>query len=225
LANTELRELRQLLREHIRIYRIALQTPLSTATERRQCLGRIKTAAMRFIAKPNQQWAERLLRAVDVDDNTRAVIYRHLAKSGIKWTAFSGMKRQLEDLYLPSVPDEPIPPPGQLSLAQQNRVARFAQCVPTVIALAGIDPLVLVPLRRKDGRRSGKWPDPAQANLIAALEPLWCRVTGYSAGLTSIDRAGEEKRCRFAEWLNELLAKLDLSAPSRSRVLDVVREK
>lgn len=217
----ELRQLRQLLRMHVRVYRIAVQTPLCTATERRKSLGKIKTAATRLNTNISRQWAERFLRSLDdVDANTRAVIYRHLASMGIRWTAILGMKRQLRDLYFLSIyPDEAFPAPGRLSRAQLDRVARFVtECMPTVRALAGIDSRVLVP-------RQGKWPDPAQANLVAALEPIWCRVTGWSAGLTSVDKVGEKKRCRFAEWLKDTLTAIDLPAPSLSRVADVVREK
>jgi hypothetical protein len=217
----ELRQLRKLLRMHIMAYRIAVQTPLCTATERRKSLGKIKTAAMRLIENPSRQWAERFLRSLDdVDANTRAVVYRHLWSMGIRWTAIPGIKRQLGDLYYLSVyHDEAYPAPGRLSRAQHDRVARFEiECLPTVRALASIDSRVLV-------SRQGKWRDPAQANLVAALEPVWCRVTGRSAGLTSIDKVGAQKRCRFAEWLKEILTAIDLPAPSLSRVADVVREK
>jgi hypothetical protein len=88
-------------------------------------------------------------------------------------------------------------------------------CLPAVGALAAMDVGVLVPKR-------GRWPDPALANLVAALEPSWRRVTGRTAGLTSVD-SGIAKECPFAEWLGDMIEEVGGNRPPVSRVADVVR--
>ena len=88
-------------------------------------------------------------------------------------------------------------------------------CLLGVAELARFDVNVLVPA-------SGRWPDPALANLVAALEPMWCRVTGRTAGLVSKDKDGEAKTCPFAEWLGELI-EVGFCRPPVGRVVDIVR--
>lgn len=104
------------------------------------------------------------------------------------------------------------------SLKQLDRAKRFvAECVPVVRVLAAMNVRTLV-----SGK--GKWANPAQANLIAALQPIWCRVTGRTAGLTAANLEGD-KRCQYAEWLRELLTGHDLPVPPTGTVVDVVRSQ
>jgi hypothetical protein len=130
------------------------------------------------------------------------------------------MKRQLWDsLSTSSYPAEAPPEVGRPSRAQLDRIAIFCvQSAPIVRALAKLKVRSLVP-------QSGKWANPAEANLVAAVQPIWCRVTGWSAGLTSIDSAGDEKRCRYAEWLRDMLIAIGLPSPATGTIVDVVRSQ
>jgi hypothetical protein len=210
LTKTEQRELTGLLRKRVRIYQIAISTRTTTATERKKALSKIKTAANRFLANPSPTWSERLLNNLEAaDSNTRAVIFRELHRLKFEWKSLVATKRQLRSLIFVA---------GWPSGAQLDRATRFVvECAPVVRALAAMDVSILVPGK-------GKWTNPAQANLVAALQPIWCRVTGRTAGLTAANLEGD-KRCRYAEWLRELLAELDLPAPPTGMVVDVVRSE
>ena len=51
--------------------------------------------------------------------------------------------------------------------------------------------------------------DPALAQLVRGLVPVWERRTGRAVGLFSSYKEGmEEKRCLFADWLCEMHALL-----------------
>ena len=92
----ELRKFRRQLRELVKIYRIASATPHLTATERRLILGKIKTAARRFLKTPKKLWADRLLDCLDeADANTRAVLYREIFSHDYGSNALAVMKREL----------------------------------------------------------------------------------------------------------------------------------
>ena len=100
-----------------------------------------------------------------------------------------------------------------------DRVVAFvSNYLPIIRALANIDPNILV-------RGSGRWPDPALANLVAGLEPIWRQVTGRTAALVSDDETGDLKACPFAAWLGDQLEKVGLSRPPVGRVVDVVRDE
>lgn len=219
LTKPELRKLRRILRDSVTIYQIAIQMPVTTATERRRIFGRIRTNTSHFLTAPTQEHAERLLESLDAaDPNTRAVLHRELGTRGFHATALPRLKRQLGTLFFfTAYPDEPPPQVGRPSRAQLDRARTF--CIeygPVLLALADIDVRALSP-------RSGKWANPAQANLIAALEQVWCRVTGRTSGLTSVNVMGE-KQCLYADWLGQVLAKIDLPSPAVGSVVDVVRD-
>ena len=77
--------------------------------------------------------------------------------------------------------------------------------------LADLDLEALVPV-------SGRFPDPALAHLVAALVP-----TGRTAGLVSIDKEGDKKKCPFADWLGEMHDFLRVPSPPAARAVDIVR--
>lgn len=82
--------------------------------------------------------------------------------------------------------------------------------------LADLDLEALVPV-------SGRFPDPALAHLVAALVPVWEKVTGRTAGLVSIDNEGDKKKCPVADWLGEMHDFLRVPSPPAGRVVDIVR--
>src|ERR1700730_10625168 len=83
LTVLELRKYRRLLRKLVSIYRIACATPQPTATERRRTLGKIKTAAGRFIETPKKSWADKLLDYLEAADvNTRSILNGEIISQG-----------------------------------------------------------------------------------------------------------------------------------------------
>ncbi len=96
-------------------------------------------------------------------------------------------------------------------------VAFMTGSLPIVKILANIEINVLTP-------GSGRWPDPALANLIAGLEPIWRRVTGRTAALISKEK-GCLTQCAYADWLRELLEKIGLPGPPVGLVVEVVRPR
>jgi hypothetical protein len=88
--------------------------------------------------------------------------------------------------------------------------------LPTVRQLANIDLNALAPL-------GGRWRDPGLPGLVATLVPIWKRVTGRTAGLVSVGKDCETKKCLFANWLGEMLGKIGIRPPPVGRVVDIVR--
>ena len=221
LTVPELREYRRLLRKLVSIYRIACATPRPTATERRRTLGKIKTAAGRFIETPKKPWANKLrdyLEAADV--NTRSILNREIISHGHSSKALIAMKRELRDLFSLSI----FPPESLSSAVAQASMDRSKAFLTggflVVRVLADIQVNTLVP-------GSGRWPDPALANLVAGLEPMWRRVTGRTAALIPDNEtqvsSGDAKKCPFAEWLGDLLESIGRQRPPAGRVVDIVR--
>jgi hypothetical protein len=217
----EVREYRRLLRKLVAIYRIACVTPQPTSTERRRTLGKIKTAAERFLKTSRQLWADKLLDHLDsADVNTRSILNREIISHGHKSNALVAMKRELRGLFSPSVyPDEIGLAPGVVSRAMKDRAESFWIGGRSVVqVLANIEIEALVP-------GSGRWPDPPLANLVAGLEPIWCRVTGRTAALVSDDKELDTTKCPFAEWLGDLLESIGRQRLPVGRVVDIVRSK
>ncbi len=191
-----LKECRGEVRAAFKIYRIACKTPNVTATERRKALGKIRTAAQRFAESPSSLWANRLWEALDSKDlEARKAAYGVLNMKGFNPIL---LKRVLTDVFL-------------------KRHAPPADCKLAARELANLDINSLCPT-------GGRWPDPGLADLVIALVPVWKRVTGRTAGLTSIDAAGE-KQCLFNEWLTAMHSLLELPPPLTQRVVDIVRPK
>ncbi len=183
-------------------------------------LEKIKTAAGNFIKRGNKLWADRLLDYLDEADlDTRSILYREVASHGYNSTAVIAMKRELADLFCPSIyPDESLPIAGAVSRASMDRIVAFVTGAFSVVrVLANIEVNVLVPA-------SGRWPDPALANLVAGLEPTWRRVTGRTAALISKEK-GCLTQCAYADWLGELLEKIGLPGPPVGLVVEVVRPR
>jgi hypothetical protein len=221
LSVNELRECRRVIRKFVRIYRIASANPQPTATERRSLLRGIKTAAIRFLKKPDRHWRDRLIDQLGAtDSNTNNVLYKYISDRTEKpRTALIALKRSLFDLFSSALyPGECPPAPGVISRVSQDLICAFlVNDLPVVRALAGMDLAVLVPKKQR------LWPDPALANLVAALVPVWCRVTGRTAALISDDETGETKRSPFAQWLGDLLEEIGEQRPPTGRVVDIVR--
>jgi hypothetical protein len=153
----------------------------------------IKTAARRFNANRAQVWADRLLEHLETPDrDARMIPYRE----GASADAVIALKRSLTAYFCDGSPVT-------------------ASDLLTVNALAKIDLSSLVPPK-------GFWPDPALADLIANLEPIWRRATGRSSDLISADSA-DSKKSPFAAWLGDLLKDIGKSRPPDGRVTDVVR--
>jgi hypothetical protein len=64
---------------------------------------------------------------------------------------------------------------------------------------------VLANLNVRDvGPNSGLWPDPALANLVGGLAPVWLRVTGRRLAISDNEtKKGMQTYCPFADWLVE----------------------
>jgi hypothetical protein len=214
----DLRECRRILRKSVSIYRIACATPQPTATEQRRSLSMIKTAARRFIKGPSKAWADKLLNYLEAADaNSRSIINREVIAHGHPSNALITTKRLLRELFLQSIyPDEAMPTRRDISRASADKIQVFrSRGYPVVRLLADMEIDALVP-------GSGRWPDPALANLVANLQPLWRRITGRTAALISKDKVGELKQCHFADWLGELLERAGLPRPPVGRVVDIV---
>jgi hypothetical protein len=82
--------------------------------------------------------------------------------------------------------------------------------------LANLDVEALAPV-------GGRFPDPGLAQLVASLIPVWGKVTRRTAGLISIDKEGEKKKCPFGDWLGEMHDLLGVRRPLVGRVVDIVR--
>jgi hypothetical protein len=221
LSVSELRECRRILRKLVSIYRIARTTPQPTATQRRALLLSIRSAALDFRDNPSKVSAEDILERLSrCDVNTKRILYIDLLSRGHGAAAISQMREQLQDLFSLSIyPDESPPLPGALWRAACDRILRFmSEGLSVVRTLALIDIDKLVP-------NSGRWPDPSLANLVAGVEPIWCRVTGRTAGFVSRDKTGDEKILPFADWLGDLLENVAAPRPPYGRVIDIVRSK
>jgi hypothetical protein len=193
LAVDEIKELRETLRFAFSRYRIDCRRLQQTPTERRQTIRKIGTAAQRFAKTPNWSWADKLLFNLDTDRSADTIIRRHLGVAGKDWLLF---KKGLRDVVAVSAPPN--------------------KYLPTVRQLANIDLNALAPL-------GGRWRDPGLPGLVATLVPIWKRVTGRTAGLVSVGKDCETKKCLFANWLGEMLGKIGIRPPPVGRVVDIVR--
>ena len=194
LTVAELRECRQNLRFAFRIYAIDCANSAPTATERRKTLAKIKTAARRLDNDRTWASAGELLTALDTRDlDARKLVYAQLAANGCDPLLF---KKTLLNWSIRS----PFP----------------SDCSSVVSELSNLHVEALVPAR-------GRFPDPGLAKAVAALVPIWKKVTSRTAGLISQDREGERKKCPFASWLVEMHGLLDVAQPPVGRVVDIVR--
>jgi hypothetical protein len=237
LTVNELRKYRHALRKALTIYMIEAGTLHLTATERRAILSDLQKAALKFARRPSKQFADELLDLLDgLDVNTAALIERLVVKCGHPKTAVVVLKRQLRGLFSLAVyPDEEfcvkacesfLDPlahitdresrnrpqgAGIVSRAVIDRAASFyVKNFPVVRILATLEidqPSNACGRRRKP---KGRWPDPPLANLVLALEPIWCRVTGQAMSLNTTSTPGRKdvrnsKSCPFAKWAATLI--------------------
>jgi hypothetical protein len=186
-------------------------------------LGKIKNAAAKFIEPKSRKrlWAERLLEyLIESDVHTNKLLYLDVSTHGHGPAGVIALKNQLRELFSRSIyPHESPPIPGTISQAELDRLVEFMLSgFPVVKVLANINIDALVP-------SSGRWPDPALANLVAGVKPIWRRVTGRTAGLISRDRSGDAKDCPFANWLVGLLEQAKIGRPPLGRIVDIVRPR
>jgi len=201
----EIERLRRRLRSAFRRYVIDCGTIAPTATERRKVLRKIKALATRLAASPNRPNAWALLDALETPDlGARKLAYQALStRAGL-------FKGSLRNWRIASPAD-----PAVKSSVRASATVDDPAVMSGVHALAGLDIEALVP-------RGGKFPDPALANLVAALVPVWKKVTRRTAGLVQANVEGD-KRCPFANWLGETHDLLRVPRPSVARVIDIVR--
>lgn len=202
LTVAELREHRRALRFTFKIYSIDCANQAPTATERRNALTKIKTPARRLADERSWSSADTLLTTLDTADlDARRLVYRQLTKKGLDPLQF---KKTLRNWHiLSSFPED---------------------CLPVVDELANLDVEDLVPA-------AGRFPDPGLAKAVAALVPIWKRVTGRAARPTSVGTAAlrsagmerDQKKHPFADWLSEMHALLEVAQPPVGRIVDIVR--
>ncbi len=183
---------RKRLRDALRRYRIDFGRLHPTATQLRESLLRIRTAARRYAVAGDTKWADRFLGYLDGDSNAATLVRREIGISGPDWLGF---KRELQAVYaVHAAPRESIDVAGRI---------------------AGIDIEKYAAVR-------GPWRDPALFRLVSVLAPLWEEVTGRTAAQSTVDRIEELKEFRFATWLAEMHALIGVPNPPAGGVLDIV---
>jgi hypothetical protein len=216
LTVEELREVRATLRHALCRYRVERATQIPTPTTRRRMLGRIGVAAERLLKAPatalrggtfvgQRLWANKLLDALQAPDlSTRMILDRHLRKRGHDWAQ---LNRSLKN--------------AAVSLPPRSSAAETAP--PFLLALHALADIEVDGLAPTGAR----FPDPPLVPLVATLAPLWCQVTGRTAGpITELSArviSGESKRHPFAGWVAEMIGACGMSPPSPGRVGDIVR--
>jgi len=206
LTRPELCKYRKTLRQVVGIYRIA-KNQHPTATKRKDILSKIKKRAQKFIESRKILWLDKLLDCFvinqSIDSDTLALVLRQLP-NGIK--SLHEIRKGRNALY-------------STFERQDAHLQAFLQKHVTILCvLAEIDIASLVP-------GSGKWSDPALANLVLVLEPIWCRVAGRTAELISSDATCDKKHSPFADWLEDIFQKMGLPSPPVGSVVDIVRDK
>jgi hypothetical protein len=195
----EIERLRRYLRRTFEIYMIECAAGSPTATERRKTLDGIKGSAALLIERQNLPSAYALLAAMGSNDHDALRM------------AYSALRAKGHNPYQIK---RRLPLWTHLSLVDRAGILSAAQ------ALAGLDIRALVPV-------AGRFAGPGLAHLVAALVPVWERVTGRrAAGLgTSYTGGLETKNCLFANWLGELHVLMRLPSPSLWRVVDLIRRE
>ena len=196
-AIADMRQLRAVLRRAFKIYLIARVNPSPTGTERRQTLKNIALAANKLVTAQDSRAAYYLLDALETPDlDARNLAYKQLRSAGYH---FALLKRRLRHWTIHAAPDH-------VALAAAKELSK-------------LDPMVTVPVKVK-----GSPPDPALAELVALVAPIWQAATGRTAGLTEPKNDGS-KFCAFANWLAEMHDLLKFPAPTESRVVGIVRKR
>jgi hypothetical protein len=194
LSLAELTKYRRDLRWAFRIYAIDCVNLAPTGTVRRKGLRKIGAAAARLVLTPNHATADELLTALDTPDlDARRLAYTAMTTKGHEPVQ---VKRRLRHWTIASSVDD-------VAIAAARE-------------LANLDVEALAPV-------GGRFPDPGLAHLVASLIPIWEKVTRRTAGLVSIDKEGEKKKCPFGDWLDEMHALLDVPRPPVGRIVDIVR--
>jgi hypothetical protein len=238
LTRDKLRKYRRDLRKALMFYRIEGATLHLTATERRARLFDVKRAAFKFIECPSKESADNLLDLLDgLDVNTAVLLERLVVQCDQPKTALVALKRELRGLFSLAIYADELPdfkacesfldPPEHtkdlefqdrpqgaviVSRAVIDRAASFyVKNFPVVRILANLEIDRPSTGRSQRCRPKGRWPDPPLANLIVALEPVWCGVTGRQMSLnTTVPPRTEKnvlnsKNCPFAKWAAGLI--------------------
>jgi hypothetical protein len=181
------------LREAFKRAQVDYKREHSTATELRERLSTVATAARRYAKSGELKWADILLGYLDNDRNAAQIIRQKIEISGLEWIGF---KKELRNVYATrAAPDSSID---------------------VALRIAALEIGALVP-------KSGPFPDPALVPLVAVLAPVWMEITGRTAAQVSADATGDIKLFPFARWLEGMLGLLDLPLPPDGRVLNIVR--
>jgi hypothetical protein len=160
----ELKNLRGELREAVKFYQLDRAESLSTPTQRRKQLTKVKTAAAHLVAKRRKGWAKRLAQAIrnaQTDKGAEMLLRKVLARgTGERFGRLAALLGELDAAA--SLPEGTV-----------LRGDEFATDWLEVLAKLEVEALVPAGTR---------WPDPGLAPLVARLAPIWCRVTGRTAG-------------------------------------------
>ncbi len=189
---TAIKKCRKTLRQAFKRYRIDAAQAHPTATELRESLHRIRTAARRYASEGDLHWADKLLERLETDKNAEKIVRQSLWTADLDWLGFKGELRAVYAVH--------ATPARSMEVAKR---------------IAEIDIEELAP-------DSGPWRDPALFRLVYVLTPLWEEVTGRTAAQSTVDRIQELKEFRFAEWLEEMLALIGRPRPLHGAVLDIV---
>jgi hypothetical protein len=193
LSVDDLRECRKRLREAFRKYRKDCATGAMTATEQRKKLYKIKAAARQFRNKKTWEASNELLAALN-SSGVRTLVYMELSRKGHNPVRFNYELVHWTGVFTPFPKN----------------------CLPALNELAALDVKALVPA-------GGHFPDPALANAVAQLVPIWKKVTGRTAGRTSVECASYRKKNLFADWISEMHGLLGVAPPPKGRVLGIVQ--
>ena len=146
------------IHEAIRSYLAYQATPMLTATQRKRILNKVVTAAGQLqrqleLGNDFKTVAEKLLKQLATDVNTRDVVHKHLRRAGYK-NGLIGLQRKLEEWCEWDVDDEARP-----------EVSAMLGCICTL-------------QDRTDDRPH--WRDPLMVNLVLDLAVIWQKLTGFS---------------------------------------------
>ncbi len=194
LSLDDMKDCRSKLRKAFRRYIIDCSNVALTATEQRKEVNLIKSTARRFLK--NRTWE--LSEELNTTLNTCCGNVRTLVSNELKSKGHNPVQFKYELVHWRGV-STPFP----------------KDCLPALIELAALDVEALIPA----GRR---FRDPALANLVAQLVPVWKKVTGRSAGRISLECASYRKKHPFADWISEMHGLLGVPPPPAGRVLDIV---
>lgn len=220
------------LRFRLRQYIAASQTPHVTPTQRRDALKKIKSATIKFIRRPSPESANLLLNNMQsIDRNTSMVLVEELTSQSLERSAWQDTRRSLGDYYQYGCWIFYTGEPDDYSIAVRKlAIDALAKSLPVLDILSKIEPDELVP------RQRARFPNPAMADLVLALSPIWKRFTGRSLtreywvdtskGKHATHETNNVEDHHYYEWLKSIFdaAGLDTAGLTKGLVDDVARD-